>query len=361
MEKMLDLYSDYLIAQNQYAIAVGLSDLLQSQISHDKITRFLNRNDFVSKDLWEHVKPGVRKIEQDVGGVLILDDTIEEKTYTDENLIMGWHYSHAKGRCVKGVNILSCLVRYGDIALPIAYELTLKDVVFCDIATKKEKRQSSVSKNEMFRSMIAQAVTNNVKFDYVLADNWFGAKKNMEFINYDMKKQFIIGMKTNRSIALSEEERKKGQYQNLGSLPLKDGEKRIVWLKDVSFPVALIKKIFKNEDGSTGTLYLVTNDLESSADRIYEVYQKRWRIEEYHKSVKQNASLEKSPTKVVRSQKNHIFASIIAYCKLEFLKMKTCLNHFGLKYKLLMRANRAAFLELEKFKFDAGVDRMMPF
>ena len=61
------------------------------------------------------------------------------------------------------------------------------------------------------------------------------------------------------------------------------------------------KKVYKNEDGSTGTLYLVTNDLESSADRIYEVYQKRWRIEEYHKSIKQNASLEKSPTKVVRS------------------------------------------------------------
>jgi len=96
--------------------------------------------------------------------------------------------------------------------------------------------------------------------------------------------------------------------------------------------------ILPNEDGSTGILYLVTNDLESSADRIYEVYQKRWRIEEYHKSIKQNASLEKSPTKVVCSQKNHIFASIVAYCKLEFLRTKTSLSHFGLKYKLLMRA-----------------------
>lgn len=49
-------------------------------------------------------------------------------------------------------------------------------------------------------------------------------------------------------------------------------------LKTFFFPVALIKKIFKNEDGSTGALYLPTNDLESSADQIYEVYQKRWRI-----------------------------------------------------------------------------------
>jgi len=361
MNEILDLYSDYLIAQNQYATAVGLSDLLQGQISHDKITRFLNGKEFASKELWQHVKPEIRKIEQDVGGVLILDDTIEEKTYTDENEIVCWHYSHAKGRCVKGVNLLSCLVRYGDTALPIAYESIAKDLLFCDIVTKKIRRQSSISKNQIFRSMIAQSINNGVKFDYVLADNWFGAKKNMEFIHYDMSKKFIIGIKSNRLIALSKEERKKGQYQNLNTLPFKDGEKRIVYLKDFSFPVALIVKIFKNEDGSTGTLYLVTNDLESSPDRIYEIYQKRWRIEEYHKSIKQNASLEKSPTKVVRSQKNHIFASIIAYCKLEFLKIKTCLSHFGLKYMLLMRANRAAFLELEKFKYENRIDTMMYF
>jgi hypothetical protein len=354
MNEILDIYSDYLIAQNQYASAVGLSDLLEGRISHDKITKFLNAKDLTSRELWEYVKPNLRKIEEDRGGVLIIDDTIEEKPYTDENEIMCWHFSHSKGRCVKGVNLLSCLVRYGDVALPIAYEPVHKDALFCDIATRKVKRQSLISKNQMFRSMIAQAVANKVKFEYILADIWFGAKKNMEFVHYDMKKMFIFGIKSNRLIALSKEDKKKGQYQNLNTLPVKDGEKRIVWLKDLSFPVSLICKIFKNEDGSTGTLYLVTNDLESSADRIYEVYQKRWRIEEYHKSIKQNASLEKSPTKVVRSQKNHIFASIVAYCKLEFLKTKTFLSHFGIKYMLLMKANRAAFLELQKWQFKGG-------
>jgi IS4 transposase len=127
-------------------------------------------------------------------------------------------------------------------------------------------------------------------------------------------------------------------------------KKRIVCLKNCAFSVALIAKVFKNEEGSTGTLYLITNDRENSADQIYEVYKKRWRIEEYHKSIKQNASLEKSPTKVVHSQRNHIFASIIAYCKLDFLKVKTCLTHFALKYKLLGKANQMAFLELKKLQ-----------
>lgn len=349
-KELLDLYSDYLICQNQRATATGMSELLDGSVSHDKITRFLNKNNFSPKDLWKYVKNKVRSVEEEKGGVLIVDDAIEEKPYTDENEIVSWHFSHAKGRCVKGINLLSCLVRYKDTSLPISFETVRKDLYFRDPKTKKEKQRSSVTKNQMFRSIIHKAMENRVKFDYVLADNWFGAKDNMEFIHYEKKKKFIFGMKSNRLIAFSNEERKKGQYHNLKTLGLKDGEKRIVRLKDLAFPVALITKIFKNEDGSTGTLHLVTNDLDSDADQIYETYQKRWRIEEYHKSIKQNASLEKSPTKVERSQRNHIFASIVAYCKLEFLKIKTSLNHFALKYRLVVRANQMAFQELKKIR-----------
>ena len=44
----------------------------------------------------------------------------------------------------------------------------------------------------MFRDMIAQAITNKIKFEYIRADIWFGAKKNMEFVHYEMKKKFIF-------------------------------------------------------------------------------------------------------------------------------------------------------------------------
>ena len=130
---LLDIYSDYLIAQSQHATATGLSHLLDGAISHDKITRFLNGSEFNSKDLWLYVKPKIREQEQEKGGVLIIDDAIEEKPYTDENMIVNWHFSHAKGRCVKGINILSCLVRYGDLALPIAFETVHKDLYFCNV------------------------------------------------------------------------------------------------------------------------------------------------------------------------------------------------------------------------------------
>ena len=84
-EKLLDIYTDYLISGQHQATATGLSLLLDGQVSHDKITRFLNNNQFGSKDLWQYVKSEVRKQEQEKGGVLIIDDAIEEKPYTDEN------------------------------------------------------------------------------------------------------------------------------------------------------------------------------------------------------------------------------------------------------------------------------------
>src|SRR5690606_22098699 len=183
----------------------------------------------------------------------------------------------------------------------------------------------------------------------VLADNWFGSKANMAFV-HNMKKSFIFGIKANRCVAKTYQDAKSGQFQQVKSLDWNDSDCATVYLKDMAFPVKLLKKVFTNEDGSTGTLYLVTNDLSIDADRMYEVYQKRWRIEEFHKSVKQNASLSKSPTRTVRTQSNHLFAAMIAYCKLELLKVKTAMNHFAIKHKLLLKANQMMLKELRLMK-----------
>ena len=345
MNKTLDLYSDYLIVQNLHSTATGLSELVSGDLRHDHITRFLNRNNFTSKDLWLHVKEDVTKYSTD-DGVIILDDSIQEKPYTDENDIVCWHYSHSKGTHVKGANLLSCLVNYKDVSLPIAYEVVHKDIAFSDIETKKTKRKASISKNEHFRNLISQAKTNNVQYKYVLADNWFGAKENFEFIN-SLDKKFIIGIKSNRTIALSKADKKIGKFQKVQSLDMKDGESKNVFLKGLNFPVQLSKRVFTNEDGSTGILYLVSNDTAQDSDTLYNIYKKRWNIEVYHKSIKQNASLSKSPTKRVVSQLNHIFASIIGFCKLEILKIKTATNHFALKHKMILSANQAAMRELD--------------
>jgi IS4 transposase len=81
-----------------------------------------------------------------------------------------------------------------------------------------------------------------------------------------------------------------------------------------------------------------------------DVYQKRWPIEEYHKSIKSNTGLAKSPTKTIRTQQNHFFASIYAYFKLEVLKIQTKLNHFAIKSKLYIQVLQASMRQLEKLQ-----------
>ena len=87
---LLDVHSDYLICQNKHATATGSSDILSGDISHDKITRYLNYEDLGSKDLWRYSKPKIRRHERTMGGVLMLDESIEEKTYTDKNEIVDY-------------------------------------------------------------------------------------------------------------------------------------------------------------------------------------------------------------------------------------------------------------------------------
>jgi hypothetical protein len=71
----LDLYTDYLLSTCGAATATGLSAMVDGDVSHDQITRFLSAQAYTSKDLRPQVKPTVRSIELD-DGVLIFDDTI---------------------------------------------------------------------------------------------------------------------------------------------------------------------------------------------------------------------------------------------------------------------------------------------
>ena len=83
-KERLELYTDYLLSTFGYATATGLSELVNGQVSHDQITRFLSGEEYTSKDLWQEVKTTVRKVERE-DAVLIFDDTVQEKPYTDEN------------------------------------------------------------------------------------------------------------------------------------------------------------------------------------------------------------------------------------------------------------------------------------
>lgn len=353
MKHLLDIYSDYLLASFSQTSATGLSHLLDGSISHDQVTRFLSQKKQTSKDLWLKVKPFVKKMQSEKG-VLIIDDSIEEKPYTDENDIIAWHYDHSKERNVKGINFVSCLYQNSfqnqSLALPIGFELVAKTEKYIDQKTQKEKRRSPTTKNEMARQMIEQAVKNQVLFQYVLFDVWFSAKENLKFIKQDLNKDVICPIKTNRYVALSFADKRVGRWRQVSTLSIEENTVLEIWLEGVEFPLLLTKQVFTNEDGTNGVLYLITSDTTLLADRMTTIYQRRWNVEVYHKSLKQNVSLSKSPTQTETTQTNHFFAALCGYIKLEMLKVEQKTNHFALKTKLYVNALQSAFQSLRELK-----------
>lgn len=327
--------------------ATGLERMLDGLVSHDRITRFLSKEDYTSRDLRQLVKPKVRQIESDEDGVIIFDDTILEKPHTDENEIVAWHRDHSKGRSVKGVGILNCLYHCQGYSIPISFEIIEKDLYWIDEKAEKLKRKSSRTKNELLREMLMQC---KVKYKYVLADNWFAAKENLVAIKEKHGKEFIIGIKSNRLVALSLEEKKQGNFQRIDSLELEEGITYKVYLKGLPFEVALLRQVFTNKDGSQGMLYLIASETNASYDAITTIYQRRWKVEEYHKSLKQNTALGQSPTRTMRTQSNHFFAAIYSFFKLECLALADGVNQFALRAKLYLPALKASFKELQQLQ-----------
>lgn len=351
---LLDLYSDYLLSSFSLATATGLSEMVDQAYSHDQITRFLGEEPYSQKEYWQTVKPVVRQVEQDDGAVLV-DDTIEEKPYTDESELVCWHYDHSQNRNVKGINLVNfvyhvTLPNGQPVTVPVSFETVTKPEVYKDPKSGKYKRRSLVTKNELVRQRLQiLSKTNHLRFKYVVNDIWFSSKENMNWIKKVLKKEFAMALKGNRFVAVSEQDKQQGRFVALCELELKPGECRVVYLKGVDFPVLVAKQIFTNQDGSTGTLFLASSDTTLTYDQLTTIYHKRWNVEVVHKSLKQNAALERSPTKTIRSQRNHIFAAMIAVTKLECLKLTHQTNHFALKAKLYLKALKAAFAELRSF------------
>jgi hypothetical protein len=350
---MLDLYTDYLISSFGYTTATGMSAALESAVSHDAVTRFLARREYTNKDLWQLVKPTIRRIETD-DGILAIDDTIEEKPYTDESDVIAWHYDHTFGRNVKGVNILNCIYHNANGTVPVGMHVVKKDVPFIDSKTGKAKRKSKRTKNEVARELIGNCVQNQVKFTYVLSDSWFSATETMEYI-VDKGKHFIFALKSNRTFAGSIEEKRKGNFQAVEALTWEADEVKTGYLQGMDIPVSITRQVFTNKDGSTGILYLATDDLTLGYPEITTIYHKRWSVEEYHKSTKSNLGFNKSPGKTATTQSNHFFAVALAYHKLERLGRATRHNQFALKAKLYLKALKTAWRELEELKAMVGV------
>ena len=225
-----------------------------------------------------------------------------------------------QSRTVKGINLLNCVYHASDVSLPVTYELITKPVLYTDVKTRRVKRKSLVTKNDLMRDMLSVCKRNRIKYRYVLAIVGSLQRKLVVYRN-SLDKHFVVAIKSNRTVALSYEDKRDGRFARIDAQNLTEDTPVQAWIKGLDFPVLLIRQVFTNKDESTGEMFLACSDLTCDGETIETIYQKRWKVETFHKTLKSNAALSKSPTRRVRTQSNHCFMAIYAAAQLEGLRV----------------------------------------
>lgn len=136
-----------------------------------------------------------------------------------ENSVVCWQYDHAKGRVVKGINLLSGLYHANGVSVPVAVEVVSKTVSSID-QTEHLRRTSALSKNEYLRGMLWQCRHNGLAVRYVLADSWFASAESMRSIKQQLRLDFIMPFESNRIVATNRASKKQGEYTAIESLKL---------------------------------------------------------------------------------------------------------------------------------------------
>lgn len=332
-----NIYVDYLLGSQGHISATDLSEVVDNEYSHDQISRMLYRADIDDKKLYKQAKRLLRAHKAQGKKVLIVDDSIQPKLHSKENGLVAWHYDHSEQRCIKGINFVSALWADENCSIPMSMELIVKQLLWD--GKKQQKAWKTVqTKNDIFREMVGRLSCNG-RINYVLADSWYSSKENMEFITGKCKTHFVMALKSNRLAARSQRDAEKGLYKPLQDLRL--GKCAVnVYLNELDFPVLVVKKVFKNGDGSSGTLYLACSDQQMDYEAIFTLYKRRWKVEEYHKSLKSNCSLGKCQASSHTAQQSHFYLAVLAFIQLEKARITKGKNHFRLMHDIMLLTTR---------------------
>jgi putative transposase len=313
----LDTYAAFLTANGNRYSGVEMSKALNMSVcapAHDSISRWLAQQTFEPSDLWQHVQSEVR-----LDSSLIVDDSTLDKQWSPKNELVGFHWSGNAHKVIRGISLVNLLATKEDTCIPIDYRVYETD------GTK--------NKNEHFIDMLNSAKERGFEPDYVMADSWYGSLDNIKHIE-KFGWKFIIGLKENRLVNEIQ-----GQYVAVSSLDWTQKKVRKVWLRGFGF-VLVAQIVFKNGD----IRYVCTNDLSlTDYAHLSTLAKKRWTIEEFHRGIKQTTGIEKCYSIKKQSQLTHIFASFVAFVKLEFERLKTGVSWYEQKAQAVRLGITLAF------------------
>jgi len=254
---------------------------------------------------------------------LIFDDTVLDKRYSEEIEIVRRQYSGNEHGIVKGIGIVSCIY-----VNPKTHNFWVIDYRIFNPET------DGLTKIDHVKNMLQSLVYSKaLPFDTVLMDTWYAVNNLMLYID-SLDKIYYCPLKDNRLVddTLGQEKYKNIKLLEWSEEELKSG--KIIKIK--AFPAKKKVKLFRVTVSTDRTDYVVTNDLsQSSTDVVQEVCKIRWKIEEFHREIKQLTGIDSCQCRKARLQRNHIACAMLVWVRLKHLAYRTGQTVYKIKHKLL--------------------------
>jgi putative transposase len=279
--------------------------------AHDSFTRLLTRLEPDPETLWIEARPQLRLDD----GVLVLDDSTLDKPYAWKMDLVGWHWSGKHHRVVKGINLLTLVWTDGDRHIPCDYDVY-------------DKAHDGKSKNDLFAQQLRTAKQRGMKPKCVCFDSWFSSLENLKLLR-SLLWTWLCRLKSNRQVRLDF-----GTPQAISTVDIPEAG-RVVYL-----PGYGSIRVFRVGARNGDTDYWATSDLEMDALTRLKYGEFSWRIEEYHRGIKQFCGVERCQARRAKAQRNHIGLSIRAFLRMECHCFALGLSWFQAKLDVIRNAVR---------------------
>lgn len=285
----------------------------QNAPRHDAFTRLLSRLEPTAETLWDEAKTQI-----DVNtGVLVLDDSTLEKPYSPFNALVYRHWSGKHKEVVEGINLITLLWTDGARVVPIDYRVFDKD-------------RDGRTKNDHFAEMLVEAHARGFNPILVCFDSWYASIDNLKLVR-SLGWHFLTRLKANRQIRVSG-----GQLEAVSETGLCGGDGTVVWLKGFGEI-----KVFRVR-ATDGTSEYWATSLSTMTEAERETQAKSaWRIEMYHRGLKQQCLIERAQCRRMRPVLNHIGLCIRAFVRLESHCYRESLSWIEAKTSIIREAVRA--------------------
>lgn len=308
-----------MVSQTNYTLTY-YADHHPKNLSHDSINRYLRQDKLTPKLVWEKVKDDIIT---DPEGYLVFDDTVLDKNHSHKIELVSKQYSGNAHGLIKGIGVVTCVY-----VNPSTDQYWVIDYRIYD------KLSDGKTKHHHVEDMLKHSIYDKqLDFKTVLMDTWYATKDMMMRID-SLDKIFYCPLKSNRKVDDSGGTK---PYQQVSQLNWTDEEQQYgKRIKIRGFPKNYKVQLFRVAVSTNRTDWVVTNDTtQDDADDTRKVCAIRWKIEQFHRKLKQLTGIEKNQCLKARIQRNHVCCSMLVWIAFAKLALKTGKTMYQLKQGLL--------------------------